>query len=157
MLSVAFVVSASEAVSGVSPGGPFGQSGTAAGSAANKVAAVVKIKHPINTRIAPPEFRLYSWPACGDAAKSIKIKNAGPLAQRLEQRTHNPSVVGSNPTGPTTSYGRIEFRRRRRQNSRNGFALCSGRYLARPATLLLRGWLLRGRLVFQDAHPCRGP
>jgi hypothetical protein len=24
----------------------------------------------------------------------------GPLAQWLEQRTHNPSVVGSNPTGP---------------------------------------------------------
>ncbi len=23
----------------------------------------------------------------------------GPLAQRLEQRTHNPLVVGSNPTG----------------------------------------------------------
>ena len=27
----------------------------------------------------------------------------GPLAQRLEQRTHNPLVVGSNPTGPTSS------------------------------------------------------
>lgn len=25
----------------------------------------------------------------------------GLLAQRLEQRTHNPLVVGSNPTGPT--------------------------------------------------------
>ena len=24
----------------------------------------------------------------------------GPLAQRLVQRTHNPLVVGSNPTGP---------------------------------------------------------
>ena len=24
----------------------------------------------------------------------------GPLAQWLEQRTHNPLVVGSNPTGP---------------------------------------------------------
>jgi hypothetical protein len=28
-------------------------------------------------------------------------KCIGPLAQRLEQRTHNPLVVGSNPTGPT--------------------------------------------------------
>ena len=28
----------------------------------------------------------------------------GPLAQRLEQRTHNPLVVGSNPTGPTNQY-----------------------------------------------------
>jgi hypothetical protein len=27
----------------------------------------------------------------------------GPVAQRLEQRTHNPLVVGSNPTGPTTN------------------------------------------------------
>jgi hypothetical protein len=26
---------------------------------------------------------------------------SGPIAQRLEQRTHNPLVVGSNPTGPT--------------------------------------------------------
>src|SRR4051794_9409921 len=25
----------------------------------------------------------------------------GPLAQRLEQRTHNPLVEGSNPSGPT--------------------------------------------------------
>src|SRR5690606_37629786 len=25
----------------------------------------------------------------------------GPLAQRLEQRTHNPLVAGSNPAGPT--------------------------------------------------------
>ena len=26
----------------------------------------------------------------------------GPIAQRLEQRTHNPLVPGSNPGGPTT-------------------------------------------------------
>ena len=26
----------------------------------------------------------------------------GPVAQRLEQRTHNPSVPGSNPGGPTS-------------------------------------------------------
>ena len=31
------------------------------------------------------------------ARKSIK----GPLAQRLVQRTHNPLVDGSNPSGPT--------------------------------------------------------
>ena len=29
------------------------------------------------------------------------LQQFGPLAQGLEQRTHNPSVVGSNPTGPT--------------------------------------------------------
>jgi hypothetical protein len=30
-----------------------------------------------------------------------ELEKLGPLAQRLEQRTHNPLVVGSNPTGPT--------------------------------------------------------
>ena len=30
--------------------------------------------------------------------------NKGLLAQRLEQRTHNPLVVGSNPTGPTKRF-----------------------------------------------------
>ena len=29
----------------------------------------------------------------------------GPVAQRLEQGTHNPLVVGSNPTGPTKLFG----------------------------------------------------
>ncbi len=29
------------------------------------------------------------------------IQNSGPVAQRLEQWTHNPLVVGSNPTGPS--------------------------------------------------------
>src|ERR1035437_2283428 len=29
------------------------------------------------------------------------VQNHGPLAQRLEQRTHNPLVEGSNPSGPT--------------------------------------------------------
>ena len=28
---------------------------------------------------------------------------AGPLAQRLEQGTHNPLIAGSNPAGPTIS------------------------------------------------------
>ena len=30
-----------------------------------------------------------------------KSSVAGPVAQRLEQWTHNPLVVGSNPTGPS--------------------------------------------------------
>ena len=29
----------------------------------------------------------------------------GPVAQRLEQRTHNPLVPGSNPGGPTNVKG----------------------------------------------------
>ncbi len=40
-------------------------------------------------------------------AKSYKIKTlplVGPVAQRLEQRTHNPLVLGSNPSGPTSCF-----------------------------------------------------
>jgi len=37
-----------------------------------------------------------------EAAQVVNLVNTGPLAQRLEPRTHNPLVVGSNPTGPTT-------------------------------------------------------
>ena len=34
---------------------------------------------------------------------NLVTKTLGPVAQRLEQGTHNPLVVGSNPTGPTIS------------------------------------------------------
>ena len=34
--------------------------------------------------------------------ESASVSSFGPVAQRLEQGTHNPLVVGSNPTGPTT-------------------------------------------------------
>ncbi len=39
-------------------------------------------------------------------------KMIGPLAQRLEQRTHNPLVAGSNPAGPTMNFafGEIQSR-----------------------------------------------
>ncbi len=33
--------------------------------------------------------------------KCYHRQSCGPLAQRSEQGTHNPLVVGSNPTGPT--------------------------------------------------------
>ena len=32
------------------------------------------------------------------------IRSLGPVAQRLEQWTHNPLVVGSNPTGPNSQH-----------------------------------------------------
>ena len=35
------------------------------------------------------------------------IIERGPLAQRLVQRTHNPLVDGSNPSGPTNSFSRL--------------------------------------------------
>jgi hypothetical protein len=38
----------------------------------------------------------------------------GPVAQRLEQQTHNLLVVGSNPTGPTKNRRAASFRCRSR-------------------------------------------
>ena len=35
--------------------------------------------------------------------------NEGPVAQRLEQRTHNPLVLGSNPSGPTNKFRALRF------------------------------------------------
>src|SRR5216683_2897846 len=35
--------------------------------------------------------------------------SAGPVAQRLEQRTHNPLVLGSNPSGPTNEFLSPDF------------------------------------------------
>jgi hypothetical protein len=32
------------------------------------------------------------------------LPRVGPVAQRLEQRTHNPLVLGSNPSGPTNQF-----------------------------------------------------
>src|SRR5713101_358974 len=32
------------------------------------------------------------------------FSSGGPVAQRLEQRTHNPLVLGSNPSGPTNKF-----------------------------------------------------
>ncbi len=40
----------------------------------------------------------------------------GPIAQRLEQATHNRLVAGSNPAGPTTSH-HLRFRRVMREHS----------------------------------------
>ena len=37
----------------------------------------------------------------------IKKTEKGPLAQRLEQRTHNPLVPGSNPGWPIFSFGGV--------------------------------------------------
>src|ERR1017187_6102818 len=39
----------------------------------------------------------------GTAIQPVQYGFRGPLAQRLEQRTHNPLVEGSNPSGPTNS------------------------------------------------------
>ena len=41
----------------------------------------------------PKHFLLY-------IAEQLCYTLRGAVAQRLEQRTHNPLVVGSNPTGP---------------------------------------------------------
>src|SRR6266481_2091906 len=43
------------------------------------------------------------WRACA------KLEHGGPVAQRLEQQTHNLLVVGSNPTGPTRTAFLLHF------------------------------------------------
>ena len=39
---------------------------------------------------------------------NVSACNAGPVAQRLEQGTHNPLAGGSNPSGPTIQIKSIE-------------------------------------------------
>ena len=41
--------------------------------------------------------------ACWRTAPAVRSNVRGPVAQRLEQRTHNPSRPGSNPGGPKVS------------------------------------------------------
>ena len=36
--------------------------------------------------------------------RRLSEEKAGPVAQWLEQRTHNPLVLGSNPSRPTKVY-----------------------------------------------------
>jgi hypothetical protein len=63
---------------------------------------------------------------------------AGPVAQWLERRTHNPLVVGSNPTGPT-NFGE-KWSGRRDLNPRplgpEPSALAKLRYVPNPTSLL---------------------
>jgi hypothetical protein len=40
----------------------------------------------------------------GETEQVIDNKKVGPVAQRLEQWTHNPLVQGSNPCGPTNEF-----------------------------------------------------
>jgi hypothetical protein len=40
-------------------------------------------------------------PAGGSREERARLQIEGPVAQRLEQGTHNPLVGGSNPSGPT--------------------------------------------------------
>ena len=37
----------------------------------------------------------------------VTMRRVGPVAQRSEQRTHNPLVQGSNPCGPTSCFQRL--------------------------------------------------
>src|SRR5216684_1070344 len=54
-------------------------------------------------------------PSCPRFRESIKVslvlsvRYGGLVAQRLEQRTHNPLVLGSNPSGPTNKFLSPDF------------------------------------------------
>ena len=39
-----------------------------------------------------------------ETSGTVSLHLLGPVAQRLEQRTHNPLVPGSNPGGPTIRF-----------------------------------------------------
>jgi hypothetical protein len=50
---------------------------------------------------AQPVCQASSLTALPDYSCAVYNSRIGPVAQRLEQGTHNPLVVGSNPTGPS--------------------------------------------------------
>src|ERR1700688_3057094 len=79
-----------------------------------------------------------SWQAPDPGAtllESAAHSCSGPVAQRLVQGTHNPLVVGSNPTGPTNLINEFRARNWRRIGRHNqnttipfgqvGFKLCA--------------------------------
>src|SRR5438876_8587774 len=74
----------------------------------------------------------------------LDLVSRGPLAQRLEQRTHNPSVPGSNPGGPTA---KARYTTPRRHDATTPRGTAKGRRVAlrgtwRPATCNQQfGWL----------------
>src|SRR6266567_5162950 len=80
----------------------------------------------------------------------------GPVAQRLEQRTHNPLVPGSNPGGPTSSllkllsqagFGQRQFADALPGSGKNRVADCRrNRRKPRFANTARR------RVVFHDVH-----
>ncbi len=51
-----------------------------------------------------PRFR-----ECIKVSLLLSVRYGGPVAQRLEQRTHNPLVPGSNPGGPTNFLHLLSF------------------------------------------------
>jgi hypothetical protein len=53
----------------------------------------------------------------------------GPVAQRLEQRTHNPLVLGSNPSGPTNLSAEFQFVSRSPTRAEQAGSLVSARGL----------------------------
>ena len=73
-------------------------------------------------------MRGLSVSGCGPARSTTLSGACGPIAQRLEQGTHNPLVPGSNPGGPT-----IRWTCRRR----------AGRYRQPRALGVLQDWHLR--------------
>lgn len=89
-------------------------------------------------------------------------RRLGPIAQRLERRTHNPSVLGSNPSGPTrearfaASLGRQAFGLCRRKNALCLFLRIDGLRPCRRKTrfaVLLIDALRAFRRFYQEQIP----
>src|ERR1051326_3936419 len=52
-------------------------------------------------RVGGRAGRMRAYLRLARGKRYAKLERVGPVAQRLEQQTHNLLVVGSNPTGPT--------------------------------------------------------
>ena len=67
--------------------------------------------------IAPARQARFFWTA---SAGAPTLKRSGPVAQRSEQRTHNPLVQGSNPCGPTSRRRKSQGQDSKRQTAAGG-------------------------------------
>ena len=63
----------------------------------------------------PKAFASGRFRGWSSARYYASIRNAGPVAQRLEQGTHNPLVPGSNPGGPIFRDQRSDLKNSSRQ------------------------------------------
>ena len=59
---------------------------------------IIKFLYNIISEFFEPLFLFWG---CKKKPLDQYISTNGPVAQRLEQGTHNPLVLGSNPSGPT--------------------------------------------------------
>ena len=72
---------------------------------------VTKVRAPTDTKTSTDENQTVSLGSTFSLTclNVVSCRDLGLVAQRLEQRTHNPLVPGSNPGGPTKSFQRLSL------------------------------------------------